>query len=115
MGLRVAAMRALRRLSPTELTISMHSPGVGAAGIKRGKALAGHSHRNDIQPTRLTSMDRVYPPIIVSALLLLLGATGLYLTRTADLMPHARLVRSARSASGASHGRYQAERRAERP
>jgi hypothetical protein len=100
----------------------MHSPGVGAAGIKRGvydrppiivtagwghrrrpgglaayrrKALAGHSHRNEIQPTRLTSMDRVYLAIIVSALLLL-GATGLYLTRTADLMPHARLVGAAR-------------------
>jgi hypothetical protein len=41
-------------------------------------------------------MDRVYLAIIVSALLLLLGATGLYLTRTADLMPNARLVGAAR-------------------
>lgn len=60
------------------------------------EALAGHSHRDDVQPTRLTSMDRVYLAIIVSALLLLLGATGLYLTRTADLMPHARSVGAAR-------------------
>jgi hypothetical protein len=36
-------------------------------------------------------MDRIYLAIIVSALLLL-GATGLYVTRTADLMPHARTV-----------------------
>ena len=35
-------------------------------------------------------MDRVYVAIVVSALLLMLGATGLYVTRTADLMPHAR-------------------------
>ena len=44
------------------------------------------------QPSRLTSMDRIYLAIIASALLLLLGATGLYVTRTADLMPHARTV-----------------------
>ena len=37
-------------------------------------------------------MDRIYLAIIASALLLLLGATGLYVTRTADLMPHARTV-----------------------
>jgi len=37
-------------------------------------------------------MDRIYLAIIVSALLLLLGATGLYVTRTADIMPHARTV-----------------------
>lgn len=37
-------------------------------------------------------MDRIYLAIIVSALLLLLGATGLYVTRTADLMPRARTV-----------------------
>jgi hypothetical protein len=30
-------------------------------------------------------MDRIYLAIIASALLLLLGATGLYVTRTADL------------------------------
>jgi hypothetical protein len=36
-------------------------------------------------------MDRIYLAIIASALLLLLGATGLYVTRTADLM-HARTV-----------------------
>jgi hypothetical protein len=38
-------------------------------------------------------MDRVYLAIIASALLLLLGATSLYVTRTADLMsarPHGR-------------------------
>ena len=35
-------------------------------------------------------MDRFYLAIIVSALLLFLGATGIFVTRTADLMPHAR-------------------------
>ena len=35
-------------------------------------------------------MDRIYLAIIASAILLLLGAAGLYVTRTADLMPHAR-------------------------
>ena len=40
----------------------------------------------------MTPMDRIYLAIIASALLLLLGATGLYVTRTADLMPHARTV-----------------------
>ena len=43
-------------------------------------------------PSSVTPMDRIYLAIIVSALLLLLGATGLYVTRTADLMPHARTV-----------------------
>ena len=37
-------------------------------------------------------MDRVYLAIIVSALLLFLGAAALYVTRTADLMPLARTV-----------------------
>jgi hypothetical protein len=41
-------------------------------------------------------MDRIYLAIIASALLLLLGAAGLYVTRTADLVPHARTVGSAR-------------------
>jgi hypothetical protein len=39
-----------------------------------------------------TPMDRLYLAIIVSALLLFLGAAGLYVTKTADLMPHARTV-----------------------
>jgi hypothetical protein len=41
-------------------------------------------------------MDRFYLAIIVSALLLLLGATGILVTRTAD-MPHDRTVGVARS------------------
>ena len=41
---------------------------------------------------RLTLMERIYLAIIASALLLLLGAAGLYVTRTADLIPHARTV-----------------------
>ena len=49
-------------------------------------------YRNDAAIPRLTAMDRIYLAIIASALLLLLGATGLYVTRTADLMPHARTV-----------------------
>jgi hypothetical protein len=49
-------------------------------------------HRNESQRPSLTSMDRFYFAIIVSALLLLLGASGIFVTRTADLMPHARTV-----------------------
>jgi hypothetical protein len=37
-------------------------------------------------------MDRFYLAIIVSALLLLLGATGIFVTRTADIVPHDRTV-----------------------
>jgi hypothetical protein len=37
-------------------------------------------------------MDRIFLAIMVSALLLLLGATGLYVTKSADLMPHAGTV-----------------------
>ena len=44
-------------------------------------------------------MDRFYLAIIVSALLLFLGATGIFVTRTADLMPHARTVGVAGSRS----------------
>jgi hypothetical protein len=47
---------------------------------------------DESQRPSLTSMDRFYLAIIVSALLLLLGATGIFVTRTADLMPHARTV-----------------------
>ena len=35
------------------------------------------------------TMDRIYLANIASAILLLLGAAGLYVTRTADLMLHA--------------------------
>jgi hypothetical protein len=34
-------------------------------------------------------MDRIYLAIIASAVLLLLGAASLYVTKTADLMHHA--------------------------
>jgi len=37
-------------------------------------------------------MDRIFLAIIASALLLLLGATGLYVTQTADLAPPGRTV-----------------------
>lgn len=37
-------------------------------------------------------MERIYPAIIVSALLLFLGAAGLYVTKTAELTSHARTV-----------------------
>jgi hypothetical protein len=37
-------------------------------------------------------MDRVYLAIIVSALLLLLGAAGVIVTKNADLMPPGRTV-----------------------
>ena len=48
------------------------------------------------QPSRLTSMDRIYLAIIASAILLLLGAVGLHMTRTADLMPDVRPIGAAR-------------------
>jgi hypothetical protein len=41
-------------------------------------------------------MDRIYLAIIAAALLLFLGASGLYVTRTADHMPHFRTVGTAR-------------------
>ena len=44
---------------------------------------------------RLTTVDRIYLAIIASAILLLLGAAGLYVTRTADLVPHARTIGAA--------------------
>ena len=37
-------------------------------------------------------MDRIYLAIIASAVLLLLGAASLHVTKTADLMNHARTV-----------------------
>ena len=37
---------------------------------------------------RLTTMDRIYLAIIASAILLVLGVAGLFVIRTADLMPH---------------------------
>ena len=37
-------------------------------------------------------MDRILFAIIACAVLLLLGAAGLYVTKTADLMHHARTV-----------------------
>ena len=45
---------------------------------------------------RLTTMDRIYLAIIASAILLVLGVAGLYVTRTADLMTHARTIGAAR-------------------
>ena len=43
---------------------------------------------------RLTTMDRIYLAIIASAMLVL-GVVGLFVIRTADLMPHARTVSAA--------------------
>jgi hypothetical protein len=37
-------------------------------------------------------MDRIFLAIIASALLLMIGAASLYVTRTADLMPQARTI-----------------------
>ena len=37
-------------------------------------------------------MDHIYLAIVVSALLLLIGSIGLYVTRTADLLPHKEIV-----------------------
>ena len=44
------------------------------------------------EPPGLTTMDRVLFAIIACAVLLLLGAAGLHVTKTADLMHHARTV-----------------------
>ena len=41
-------------------------------------------------------MDRIYLAIIASAILLVLGVAGLYVTRTADLMTHARTIGATR-------------------
>jgi hypothetical protein len=41
-------------------------------------------------------MDRIYLVIIAAAILLFLGASGLYVTRTASLMPHFHTVGTAR-------------------
>jgi hypothetical protein len=49
----------------------------GLAAYQR-EALAGHNHRN--------IMDRIYIAIIATAMLLLLGAAGLLVTRTEILM-----------------------------
>ena len=51
-----------------------------------------HSHRNDVRPHRLTPMDRIFIAIIAVAVLVLIGASGLYITHTAELMHHARTV-----------------------
>jgi hypothetical protein len=49
--------------------------------------LARASHAAPANP-----VDRIYLAILASALLLLVVATGLYVTRTADLLPHAGTV-----------------------
>ena len=78
-------------------------------------ALAGHSHRNDVSPFPLTAMDRIYLALIVAALALFIGAAGVYITRTAGIMPHARTISASpgidrrETPSGGSHGRYETE------
>ena len=52
--------------------------------------------RTVTQPSRLTSMDRIYLAIIASAILLMIGAFSLHMTRTADLMPDVRTIGAAR-------------------
>jgi hypothetical protein len=54
---------------------------VCAHGCYQREALAGHNHRN--------TMDRIYIAIIASALVILLGAAGLLVTRT-EILHHAR-------------------------
>jgi hypothetical protein len=48
--------------------------------------------RNDDATARLRLMDRIFLAIIASALLLLFGASGMIVTRTADALHHARTV-----------------------
>ena len=52
--------------------------------------------RTVTQPSRLTSMDRIYLAIIASAILLMIGALSLHMTRTAGLMPDVRTIGAAR-------------------
>ena len=56
-----------------------------------GKMDTPSGHRNDSQRPSLTSMDRFYLAIIALALLLLVRATGMFVTST-DLRPHAPTV-----------------------
>ena len=48
--------------------------------------------RNDDATAQLRLMDRIFLAIIASALLLLFGASGMIVTRTADALHHARTV-----------------------
>jgi hypothetical protein len=69
----------------------LHGPGPppgGLAPIPR----SGRHPWNDVAIPRLRPMDRIFLAIIAAALLLLLGAAGLAMTRTADIMHHARTV-----------------------
>ena len=55
------------------------------------------SNRGPCRPgaPRLMTRDRIYLANIASAILLPLGATSLYVTRTDELVPHARTVSAA--------------------
>ena len=65
-------------------------PGVGLLSdvAKRSPPML----RNDDATAQLRLMDRIFLAIIASALLLLFGASGMIVTRTADALHHARTV-----------------------
>ena len=44
----------------------------------------------------MTAMDRICLALIVAALALFIGAAGVYITRTAGIMPHARTISASR-------------------
>ena len=60
-----------------------------AVAARRGRR---QLQRNDDATGRLRPMDRIFLAIIASALLLLIGASGMIVTRTADALHHARTV-----------------------
>ena len=56
-------------------------------------SLAGRAREGTIlNGIGLAPTDRIWLAIIASAVLLLIGAASLYVTKTADLMHHARTV-----------------------
>jgi hypothetical protein len=83
--------------------------------IYRCKALASYSHWNDVPPVPLTAMDRIH---LATARVFFIGAAGVYVKTAAIVPPPCGPLlgqdRSAQSVSGESHGRHEAEGRAER-
>ena len=82
---------SLRPVPPPRRSLSQ--PATGAAFYCQREALATQSDVGTMDKSPLlTTMDRIYLAIIISAVLLLFGAASLYITRTADLSPHVRTI-----------------------
>ena len=75
-----------RAVSPRR---SLSPPATGATFVFQREALATQSDVGTMDKSPLlTTMDRIYLAIIISAVLLLFGASSLYVTKRADLAPH---------------------------